>query len=292
MDSDLNEPPPDLDVGTTTGLVLALQAIDMAGWSSDRGAEVLRYARVQVVRPVIRRAGLHGPVAEQAEATGWEVSWELLTGQRIRSADRPWGLVTAAVRRAVLGELISTAFGMNARAAWRVTADLRTAGVEGTRPAVARPPVSLCALRERGWEPAAAAELCPLGPLVEAVITAMTEQGWPPAVAVALVHSIADDIGPGGRSTATLPGWRRIGHSLGLPAWQVRRVSILLLGSPGWVGVVERMVVEGVDVLRAPEVVLALRSTRRQWMPSPSSLNVAATRAPIESGDSGARLAS
>lgn len=292
MDSGVNEAQQDLHVGTSSGLKLALLAIDSAGWSSDQGAQVLHYARVQVVRPVIRRTGLYGPVAAQAEATGWETSWELLSGKRIRSADHPWGLVTAAVRRAVLGELISTAFGITAREAWRVTAELRTADLKGTHPAIARPPVSLCALRARGWEPAASSELYPLGPLVEVVISAMVGQGWPPAVALALVHSIADNSRPRARSTATLPGWRRIGHSLGLPAWQVRRVSILLLGSPGWAGVLERIVVDGVAVLQDPDVVLALRSTRCRWLPSPASIQLNITGLPPQSTDRGSLLAS
>lgn len=57
------------------GLLAELEAVDAEGWEGDRGRRLLAYVRATIVRPQVLSARLTGPVAQQAEATGWEVAW-------------------------------------------------------------------------------------------------------------------------------------------------------------------------------------------------------------------------
>ena len=68
------------------------------------GRELLDHVRRAVVVPVVRRSGLRGPAADQAEASGWEAAWDALRRPTARTAENPGGMVWVAVRRAVAAE--------------------------------------------------------------------------------------------------------------------------------------------------------------------------------------------
>ena len=83
----------------------ALHRVDVAGWDSAAGLDLLDHIRRAVVVPVVRRSGLRGPAADQAEATGWEAAWDALRRPTARTAQNPGGMVWVAVRRAVASEV-------------------------------------------------------------------------------------------------------------------------------------------------------------------------------------------
>jgi len=89
----------------------------------------------------------------------------------------------------------------------------------------------------------------------------MTEVGWDQAEAELLVGTIAETITRAGVLSSQLTGWRRVLEQVDLPAWRVRRTTVMLVGVAGWPGLVERIVTDGPDVLGADEVQAALRST-------------------------------
>jgi hypothetical protein len=82
-----------------------LQRVDVDGWDSAAGRQLLDHMRRAVVIPVVRRSGLRGPAAEQAMATGWEAAWDALRRPTARTAENPGGMVWVAVRRAVATEV-------------------------------------------------------------------------------------------------------------------------------------------------------------------------------------------
>ena len=82
----------------------ALHRVDVEGWDGAAGRELLDHVRRAVVVPVVRRSGLRGPAADQAEATGWEAAWDALRRPTARTAQNPGGMVWVAVRRAVASE--------------------------------------------------------------------------------------------------------------------------------------------------------------------------------------------
>jgi hypothetical protein len=59
-----------------------LQVIDREGWDGPTATELLLYLRENLVRLQVRDTALNRPAFAQAEATGWAVAWETLTGRR------------------------------------------------------------------------------------------------------------------------------------------------------------------------------------------------------------------
>jgi hypothetical protein len=85
-----------------------------------------------------------------------------------------------------------------------------------------------------------------------------------------------------GKASQEAKGWRPLARRLGLPPWQVRRVTVLLLGAPGWPGLVEQMTAEGCHILDGPSIAAALRSTAVSGWPPPP---VAARTRGLPAGD-------
>ena len=214
------------------------------------------FVRDDLVRPVVLDVGLRGGAATQAEATGWATAWEVLTDPKLRDAHSPWGIVWKAVMRAVRNEQIAGTYGVPPRKAWRLARGTDTK----TR---TRPPVSLAELIDLGWEP----ECLPtqqhdeLGPILTSVVQAMTGVGWHASAAGTLVRLVAETVTRPDVLSSQLTGWRRVIQEVDLPAWQVRRTTVLLVGIPGWPGIVERVSKDGPGVLATDEVLAALRST-------------------------------
>ncbi|MEO6821362.1 MAG: hypothetical protein ABI468_02355 [Candidatus Nanopelagicales bacterium] len=247
------------DVGSNPGLLLALAAVDERGWDGGDGTAVLTYARLRVVRPQVHRAGLSGPAANQAEATGWAVAWELLSSRALRAAGSPWGVVSVAVRRAVLGEVVAAVYGTGVREAWRLAAGSPRPGRPGDALAPVRRPVSLSMLDPDWCAPTTGHVFDGIGPRLEVIATAMVRAGWSREEAVAVCEWVAYRAHD--RSVTKTPGWRTLARLLGIPAWRARRATVLLLGSTTWPGLVERVASEGSIVLQRPDVLAAVRST-------------------------------
>jgi hypothetical protein len=271
------------DVGTDRGVLIALAHIDDAGWDGPVGTAVLTYARMRVVRPQVRRAGLVGPAADQAEATGWALAWELLSSRALRRTGSPWGVVSAAVRRAVLGEVVSAAYGTGVRQGWRLAAS-RTEGAAGS-PAPLRTH-RLVPLPEGPGEPVAGADERP-GPVIELAAGALVGAGWPRHEALTVVEWAAAH--PRHRSATGARGWRTLAAQLGIPPWRARRATILLLGTATWPGLLEQVARDGASALHRADLRAALRSTVVASRPSPAGVS---RRALVRAATSGHRRAS
>ena len=255
------------------GLLQELAAIDAAGgWETPAGQRLLGYVRTHIVRPQVRAAGLRGPAAEQAEATGWAVAWETLSRPSIHTAGSPWGLLWVAVRKAIAGEQLAAQYQASVRNSWRAERT-RVEHQRAGRPPAFPAPLSLSLLLEGGWEPQAEVWVCTgLGRRLEAVVESLVHVGWERRAAHAVVEGVALTAVRDGKATADARGWRPLAARLGLPPWQVRRVTILLLGAPGWPGVVERMATDGCQALETDSIVAAMRSTATSsWPPPPAA---------------------
>jgi hypothetical protein len=295
-----DRPAPAPSVGDPAGLRAALSDVDRLGWDSAPGDAVLRYARTEIVRVAVRRAGLRGPAADDAASTGWAAAWKILNKPGLRHEPSPWGLVAAAVRREVVRDQLAAAYRTNSHAAWRLARLHRAAAdaapgpgaeqtgipdlgadaewLRGLTVPVAACPLSLDRLSEHGLEPArpqSAEVVGGLGPRLDQVVAALTAAGWPPTVAASGVAWIANAAATAaescGRPTAELPGWRELAKLTGLPAWRTRRLASLLLGYRDAPGLLARMVHEGDQVLHDPATQRAVRSTVQRWLPSPSA---------------------
>ncbi len=256
---------------STPRLFAALDRIAVEGWNSSTGDVVLAYARREVVRPAVRSAALSGSAAEAAEASGWSAAWEALTNPSIRSAASPWGFVTTAVRRAVIGERMAERYRTATRTAYRVEQFRAEGGRRSRRPgewrsviddaALARP-LSLTALVEAGYDRLVTDQLpSEADPTMDLLAAVLVRGGWPPAAARETVEHVAEHGLRNRPDEAEVPGWRSLAIALGVPGWQARRLTVLLLGAPGWPGLVERLATGGPSALRGPAVDIALRAT-------------------------------
>jgi hypothetical protein len=270
------------DFDGTHNLLAALERIEMEGWNGPTGGALLGYVRREVVKPVVRGAGLSGPSAEFAEATGWSVAWETLAGPAIRSANSPWGLLAVAVRRAVLSDRVAERYRTAAWRAWRIERFLAA----GNSPAragewreVADPhalakPLSLTVLVDQDGFDRPTADDVPNdtdpGNLVGELVAVLVRGGWAAADAREVVLHVADHAHANSPDSAEVPGWRHLALSLGVPPWQARRVTALLLGAPGWPGLVERIATGGPSALRGPVIDAAVRATRDDSMRTPA----------------------
>jgi hypothetical protein len=260
----------------------ALALIDAHGWESAAGRDLLEEARRTVVRPLVRRAGVRGPAADQAEASGWQAAWDVLRRPAVRSAHNPAGMVWVAVRRAVhaeVGRRPRSASGVDEGSLLGGKLPVAPVGFTPSRPPSPDPPdsgspatcLSLDALLERGWEPGGIAPNPPSespGPLVSCLAAGLVEAGWEPEDALEAIAVMADRARqtPGGRAATH---WRWAALRLGVPEWRARRLAALLVGTDQVPGLVELAGVHGVGIFDDPAVQSALRSTTRRWSAGP-----------------------
>jgi hypothetical protein len=278
-------PGPDLggiDVKSRAGLLATLDLIDAHGWESLPGRRLLQYARRHVVRPAALSVGFGGPELAFAEATGWGVAWETLAGPAIRTAPSPWGVVWSAVRRALLGERLANLYATGSWSAWRIVRHREELSSPGRHdvhgwagvvdPGALSAPVSLSLAIERGYEPAAPGpgEGSGLGERLELLVDLLERYGWPRGQAYVVIEHVAVSAVGNGTSSHKAPGSKRLAAALNLPQWQARRVTVLLLGEPGWPGLVERLFAEGPAVLDDPAVQSAVRATLDETMRPPA----------------------
>ena len=266
------------------GLLQELAIIETCGWETPAGERLLGYVRAHIVRPQVRAAGLRDAAAEQAEATGWAVAWETLSRPSIHTAGSPWGLLWVAVRKAIAGEKLAAQYQASVRNSWRAER-ARIEQVQAGLPHAFPRPLSLSLLLEEGWEPETEPWSCTgLGRRLEAVIDGLVHAGWERRAAHAVVEGVALSAVRDGKATADAKGWRPLAARLGLPPWQVRRVTVLLLGAPGWPGAVERMAHDGCQVLKDTGMLAAMRSTTTNSCPPPPTAARRATlkRMPVQ----------
>ena len=250
------------------GLLSELEAIDAEGWEGERGRHLLAHVRATIVRPQVVSARLTGPAAEQAEATGWEVAWEALTHARLREVQSPWGWIWVAVQRAIRNEVMGARYlttGSKGRRAFAAQASVDTE----THLA---PPLSLTQLVEMGWE---REEPTPshleMGPGLQAVHHALVDAGWQADAAQAVLDGVITSVTRDGSGRNVAQGWRSLANLLEMPPWQVRRVSLALLGTPGWSGAIERMGERGPAALEDPDLKAALQATVSSSLPTPDA---------------------
>ena len=261
------------------GLLAILGDIDRAGWNCPVADELLTYVRATVVRPNVAATGLTGAAAEQAEATAWEATWEALARPSLRSARSPWGVLWATARRAAFGELVAGTYCTDVWTGWRLARPDSEDGVAGDQLAGGsgvfrhHPPVSLADLADRGIELPAHPQLS--GPasstLLSAVVRALVDAGWSEGPAELIVDAVSGGAEDDSRTRSGARGWRHLAQAFDMPPWQVRRVTIVMLGAPGWPGLVERLATDGQRVLADPGLLAALRSTVVAWSPSPAT---------------------
>jgi hypothetical protein len=231
---------------TRMSLLAYLDLIDVHGWDSPAGCALLSYVRDNVVRPQVSYHGLTGPVAAQAEATAWTMTWRTLTSPRIRDAESPWGILWSAARRAIEDESIAAAYGTQPRKAWQQRASQRLAA-RSSDPgpvSVSLPPLSWEHLSEHGFEPAS----CVGGgtwaagdaPILTAVVAVLLEAGWQLEPASRALLSVAARSRHRDGRPHVLGGYRGVAADATIPGWQARRLVHVLLGAQEWPGLIER----------------------------------------------------
>lgn len=87
---------------------------------SPAGTLVLGYALDRIVRSAVRRAELTGHRKADAISAGWIEAWRMLSRPDVRDQPRPWGIVTAAVRREITTDQVGAAYRTESRRAWRM----------------------------------------------------------------------------------------------------------------------------------------------------------------------------
>lgn len=251
----------DLDPHTVRA---ALHDVDLHGWDGAAGRQLLECVRTSVVLPVVRRSGLRGPAADQAEASAWEAAWDALRRPTARTADNPGGMVWVAARRAVWAELDS------ARAPAVNTPTVTPAADE--RGAQRLHHVSLDYLMDAGWQPIEALPTADelSGPLVARLVSALVDAGWQRRDAIDAIAIMADHAAP--RSAGHVgTRWRWVALKLGVPEWRARRLASLLLGDADSPGIMELVTEHGAGAFDDVMVRAALRSTTVRWSAGPGA---------------------
>ena len=166
-------------IGSTKGFHAAMAAVDVAGWESETGQEILRYLHSEVVIPAVDARRLYGSAREDAIAAGWEAAWLAATTRSVRTAASPWGAVRVAVERAIGGSYVADRCGTSRRTGWR------RIDLDGAVPVViATEPFTLERAAEQRADLATACSAYEgLGQRLEWIRAALTAAGWAPAVA-------------------------------------------------------------------------------------------------------------
>lgn len=245
-------------------LLELLARIDTEGWDGPTATELLQYLRTTMVRPLTIDVGLRGAAASQAESTGWAAVWVALKQPSLRTARSPWGVLWRAARCAVLEEIVSSQFACDSRRGWDLTSR--------SRAGLMLAPVSLEKLLEVGWEPSSRStpETSPeLDDAVRSAAKALGDVGWEPDLAQRIVAEVVDLKSPAADPRSTALGWRLLATDLDLPAWQARRLTLVLRGTSQWRGLIARILAGEPEAARSPAMRRALRSTRFRSHRSP-----------------------
>ena len=262
----------ELEHMTNDRLRTGLATIDEHGWDSPAGRTLLTQVRVQLVRPIVARAGLIGKDAAQAEATGWAEAWECLASPYLRTTARPWNVLWTTVRRAVRAEVLATRLVTSDRRAWEMKADANRSPADASAWQEHRlqRPLSLEAIYQ-DQVPPARVDTDSLGETLDALVDVMVTEGWAREPAWQAVGAIAVNARRDGEGVREVGGWRQIARDLDLPPWQVRRLTMVLVGAPGWPGVVESARQHGTSALDWPSTRSAIRSTLNRELLTPTS---------------------
>jgi len=268
---------------TRMSLLAHLDLVDVHGWDSAAGCALLAYVRDTVVRPQVAYRRLTGPVAAQAEATAWTMTWRTLTSPRIREAESPWGILWSAARRAIEDESIAAAYGTQPRKAWQQRALQRLAdrSADPCLVSVSLPPLSWELLSEHGLEPATSVSegtwSVSNGPILSAVVAILLETGWQLEPASRALLSVAARSRHRDGRPHVEGGYRGVAADATIPGWQARRLVHVLLGTQQWPGLIERLAARPE---RGPlDVVMhaALQATLDKTLTSPDLLIRSAT---------------
>lgn len=231
-----------------------LRRIEVEGWEGPSGRRLLEVARTGPVRAAVRRTGLTGPAAAQAEASAWAAAWDALQRPTARVAQRPLALAQVAAQRAAWAELTAARPG------------------ESHGVTVVSLEVELASGRELAAGPQRGAAGTPDDPgrALGALQAALVAAGWPGPILREAIELLADHVQGGQPGRARVP-WRWVALRLGLPEWRVRRLAVLVLGREQLPGLLALVAGQGADVLDAPAARDAIATTCRQWMPGPEA---------------------
>ncbi|WP_149203875.1 hypothetical protein [Actinotalea subterranea] len=263
-------PPPTLTQPRENSTLLAwLAQIDLDGWHSEAGRVLMTYIRESLVRPLAVDLGMRGAASGQAEASAWEDVWEVLTSPSLRSAASPWGVVWSAARHAILTEATCARYPTSPRRAWQLA---NADGGEATKPVVRLDDLRQAEIPQVGRDGNRLRNTDAMDTAIDALVAA----GWPEGQAAVIVEDVLHDT-PTTRSTRwtrrahgwTTYGWRVMADRLGLPAWQARRLVIVLRGTADNPGLLPRLIGAGGSLTIDDELRAALRSTRVRNRPSP-----------------------
>ena len=195
-----------VDTRSTEVLLAALDRITTEGWDGPTACELLRVVRARIVVPLVIASRLQGAAAEQAEASGWERAWELLSRPSLREATHPWSVLWVAVRHAVRDEVAATVMQTSVRAAWRYSPT--GTGASGETRARVDGPVSLEALP---FEPLDDSLREPtLGGGVSALADTLVAAGWEEDQAVAVLQAACDHLAKRPPRRGVVLGWRLV----------------------------------------------------------------------------------
>jgi hypothetical protein len=257
---------------TRDDLFAVLDRIEVEGWDGPSASELLDHVLRHLVRPQVLARRLRGLAAEQAEATGWETAWEILASPYLRTTENPLGVLWVAIRRAIRGEVVAARLASSPRRGWCWSPSGRPDEDRAVLvPRRVEEPLSLDVLMQTGFEVPAPPMLFPLGSALDAVVAVMVKEGWSYPVASRAVEAVAANAGLGRARARTAGGWRTLAQATGLPPWQLRRLTVLLCGAPGWPGLMEVMAETGSDLLRHAAVRRAIRTTMDRASPPPHS---------------------
>ena len=251
-------------VRTRECLLSVLATVDDEGWDGVAGTRLLVFIRTDLVWPLVAGWGLRGFAASQAEASAWQAAWRVLTTPQLREAESPWGVVWKAASRAVHGEAASSLFGKCERRSWQLLA-----GRDGDAAAQLE---SLDKWSDMGLDAVSDDYLAEGVDFTRAQVTAaaaLAAAGWRRDQADDIVATTIQLQALPRDRRCTFVGWRTMAEDLGLPAWQARRLCVVLLGTPDWPGLLPRLLLAGPGALRTPGMGAALRSTRTRRHRSP-----------------------
>lgn len=249
-------------------LLELLDRIDRESWDGPTGTALLDYVRETIVRPLVIELGVRGGAADQAESSAWQDVWHALTLPALREAASPWGFLWHTARRAVLTEVVCAQYPTSPSRAWRLA----------TAPDCTRfAPVAPLPDDERLLTSASDVGLAhpTERPAAMAAAAALVAAGWDVDTARSVVIEVLCDE-PTARTNrwavqrqSSGYGWRTMATRLGLPAWQARRLVLVLRGTPERPGLIPRLIRAGGALPLDREMQRALASTVRRSYGSP-----------------------